>query len=154
MGKKGKLKNKIVRIRGTVRKTKGGFGFLENEEFEEDIFIRKSHMKDAMEGDTVEVELIPRALWKGGPEGFVSIVKERVVRKLVGTLDTNGKSGKNIKNGFLIPMGNSLKEDVYIPQKWLHGARHGDKVLVEIKKFPREGKLPEGEIIEIIARAS
>lgn len=147
MNRKAKSKKKRKLLEGVIRKAKGGFGFLEHEDYEKDIFIRRSHMKDAMEGDVVEVELIPMPLWENGPEGFVVNVKERAVIKVVGTLDKSGK------NGFLIPMENRLKEDIFIPHKWLHGARHGDKLIVKIKRYPSEDRLAEGEVVEIIAKA-
>lgn len=148
MRKKGKKNRKNIIVEGIIRKTKGGFGFLENDRFDKDIFIRRNHLDSAMEGDRAEVELLPEFLWKGGPEGFVVKIKERATKEIVGTLE------KNKKNGFLIPMGDSLKEDVFIPQKWLNGAKNGDKIIVEIRKFPENQKLAEGEVIKIIARAN
>lgn len=148
MRKKGKKNRKNIIVEGIIRKTKGGFGFLENDRFDKDIFIRRNHLDSAMEGDRVEVELLPEFLWKGGPEGFVVKIKERATKEIVGTLE------KNKKNGFLIPMGDSLKEDVFIPQKWLNGAKNGDKIIVEIRKFPENQRLAEGEVIKIIARAN
>lgn len=103
-------------------------------------------MKDAMDGDIAEVALIPMPLWENGPEGFVVNIKERMVTELVGTLDKSGK------NGFLIPMEKRLKEDVFIPSKWLRGAKNGDKLLVKIRKYPQDDRLAEGEVLKIIAR--
>ena len=144
MSKKSKSKKKL--ITGEIYKAKGGFGFLKCDAFEKDVFIARKHMKDAMDGDIAEVALIPMPLWENGPEGFVVNIKERMVTELVGTLDKSGK------NGFLIPMEKRLKEDVFIPSKWLRGAKNGDKLLVKIRKYPQDDRLAEGEVLKIIAR--
>ena len=144
MSRKSKSKKKL--ITGEIYKAKGGFGFLKCDASEKDVFIARKHMKDAMDGDIAEVALIPIPLWENGPEGFVVNIKERMVTELVGTLD------KSRKNGFLIPMEKRLKEDVFIPSKWLRGAKNGDKLLVKIRKYPQDDRLAEGEVLKIIAR--
>ena len=144
MSKKSKTKKKV--ITGEIHRARGGFGFLKSDAFEKDVFIARKHMKDAMDGDIAEVALIPMPLWENGPEGFVVNIKERMVTELVGTLDKSGK------NGFLIPMEKRLKEDVFIPSKWLRGAKNGDKLLVKIRKYPQDDRLAEGEVLKIIAR--
>ena len=144
MSKKAKTKKKV--ITGEIHRAKGGFGFLKSDAFDKDVFIARKHMKDAMDGDIAEVALIPMSLWENGPEGFVVNIKERAITELVGTLDKSGK------NGFLIPMEKRIKEDVFIPSKWLNGAKDGDKLLVRIRKYPQEDRLAEGDVLKIIAR--
>ena len=144
MSKKAKKKKKV--ITGEIHRAKGGFGFLKSDAFDKDVFIARKHMKDAMDGDIAEVALIPMSLWENGPEGFVVNIKERAITELVGTLDKSGK------NGFLIPMEKRIKEDVFIPSKWLNGAKDGDKLLVRIRKYPQEDRLAEGDVLKIIAR--
>lgn len=144
MSKKSKTKKKV--ITGEIHRAKGGFGFLKSDAFDKDVFIARKHMKDAMDGDIAEVALIPMSLWENGPEGFVVNIKERAITELVGTLDKSGK------NGFLIPMEKRIKEDVFIPSKWLNGAKDGDKLLVRIRKYPQEDRLAEGDVLKIIAR--
>lgn len=144
MSKKTKSKKKV--ITGEIHRAKGGFGFLKSDAFDKDVFIARKHMKDAMDGDIAEVALIPMPLWENGPEGFVVNIKERAITELVGTLDKSGK------NGFLIPMEKRIKEDVFIPSKWLNGAKDGDKLLVRIRKYPQDDRLAEGDVLKIIAR--
>ena len=144
MSKKSKTKKKV--ITGEIHRAKGGFGFLKSDAFDKDVFIARKHMKDAMDGDIAEVALIPMSLWENGPEGFVVNIKERAITELVGTLDKSGK------NGFLIPMEKRIKEDVFIPNKWLNGAKDGDKLLVRIRKYPQDDRLAEGDVLKIIAR--
>lgn len=144
MSKKSKTKKKV--ITGEIHRAKGGFGFLKSDAFDKDVFIARKHMKDAMDGDIAEVALIPMSLWENGPEGFVVNIKERAITELVGTLDKSGK------NGFLIPMEKRIKEDVFIPSKWLNGAKDGDKLLVRIRKYPQDDRLAEGDVLKIIAR--
>lgn len=58
---------------GVIRKYEKGFGFIEIREDRErlfkdgdnrDIFVAGKDMKDAMDGDAVSAELLPRHLWR------------------------------------------------------------------------------------------
>ena len=49
-------------------------------------------------------------------------------------------------------MEKRIKEDVFIPSKWLNGAKDGDKLLVRIRKYPQDDRLAEGDVLKIIAR--
>ena len=54
-------------IRGELTKHRKGFGFVISEDIDEDIFISASSMNGAMDGDEVEVDLIPDYLWRESP---------------------------------------------------------------------------------------
>ncbi len=146
---KNKARGKV--ISGKVIKTRGGCGYLTPaEEFgmAGQVYIAVQHMKDAMSGDVATAELLPQPLWAKGPEAFITQVTERAFATVVGTLEITGQSG------FLIPISRELKEDIYVPKNRLFGAKNGDKVRVEIKKYPKDGRLAEGAVAEIIARAN
>jgi len=51
--------------------------------------------------------------------------------------------------GFVVP--EDQPEDIFIPEKDLAGAMHGETVLVELKKF-RMGKRGEGRIVKVLNR--
>ena len=101
MAKKKKRRNYIG---GTIQINKRGFAFVTPEEVSDpkhlelgDIFIGPESQKNAMNGDKVEVDLIPEYLWGNSPEGIVVNVVDRKFTEVVGTFD------KSKKFGFVIP---------------------------------------------------
>ncbi len=66
--------------------------------------------------------------------------------KIVGVLRGNQRGF-----GFVIPDYSIFSEDVFIPDKALHGALDMDTVWVRLTSKPGD-KRPEGEVVEIIAR--
>lgn len=61
-----------------------GFGFVETEELETDIFIGDMDVRGAMHGDTVEVRI--RSFRSGKrPEGTIVKILERGITEAVGT---------------------------------------------------------------------
>ena len=66
---------------------------------------------------------------------------------MVGTFD------KSKKFGFVIPESKKQKEDIFIRKKDFSGAKKGDKVVVQITRYPDQHNSAEGRISEIISRA-
>ena len=58
MGKKNRKKATSEKRTGTLDKNRAGFGFVRQEEGE-DIFVARSNMNGAMNGDLVQVDLLP-----------------------------------------------------------------------------------------------
>lgn len=52
--------------------------------------------------------------------------------------------------GFVIPNDKGIKEDIFIPKKYINKAKTNQKVVVKITKQPSEGKKAEGEIVEVL----
>ena len=141
-----KKKNKNV-LTGTLMKHKRGFGFVECEDLDKDIFISPESMGGAMDGDEVEVDLIPEYLWGSSPEGIITKITNRKLKEIVGTFD------KSKKFGFVIPENRKQNDDVFISKKHFSGAQRGDKVVAEIIRYPDKYNSAEGKITEIISRA-
>ncbi len=134
-------------ITGTVSKHRRGFGFVVSEAVDDDIFIAAGSMKGAMDGDTVEVELVPDYLWRESPEGIITKILRRNTAEVAGTFE------KNKKFGFVIPEGRKGRERVFIRKKDFSGAKRGDKVVASITRYPDRYGSAEGRISEIISRA-
>lgn len=139
-------KNKRKTVIGTLSKHKKGFGFVIPEDETEDIYISAQSIHGAMNGDLVEVDLIPEYLWKSSREGIIIQVVKRNLTEVVGTFE------KNKRFGFVVPEGRKNNEDVFIRKKNFSGARRGDKVIAQITKYPNEENSAEGKITEIISR--
>lgn len=132
---------------GILSKHRKGFGFVSCEEIEDDIFVSAASMGGAMNGDEVEIDLIPDYLWRQSPEGIITKVLNRKTVEVVGTFD------KNKKFGFVVPDGKKYREDVFVRKKDFSGAQRGDKVVACITKYPDKYNSAEGKIVEIISRA-
>lgn len=151
INKSKKLNKKIDKkkdiIIGTLSKHRKGFGFVIPQEGEEDdIFISPSHMNNAMNGDKVAVALMSAAESTRAREGVIDIILERNTKEVVGTLD------KSKKFGFVIPDDKRINDDIFIHKNHLNGAKDGDKVVVNIIKWPEKSNSAEGEVTEIISR--
>ena len=132
---------------GILSKHRKGFGFVSCDEIEDDVFIAASSMHGAMNGDEVEIDLIPEYLWRDSPEAIITKVISRNTTEVVGTFD------KSKKFGFVIPESKKQKEDIFIRKKDFSGAKKGDKVVVQITRYPDQHNSAEGRISEIISRA-
>ncbi len=57
-------------LTGILSKHRRGFGFVTCDGLEQDVFISADSMDGAMNGDEVEMDLIPRHLWRESPGGY------------------------------------------------------------------------------------
>lgn len=140
-------KNKKHVLTGTLSKHRKGFGFVTCEEIDQDVFIAPDSMGNAMDGDLVEIDLIPSYLWRSSPEAIITKVVNRKTTEVVGTFQ------KSKKFGFVVPESKKYREDVFVKKKDFSGAQKGDKVVVQITKYPDRYNSAEGKITEIISRA-
>ncbi len=144
-----KNKKKRPAVTGILTKHKRGFGFVIPDEGgpDRDIFISPADMNGAMEGDRVEVDLIPEYLWHQSPEGIIAGVTDRKLKEVAGVF-SRGK-----KFGFVVPLDRKLNEDIYIPKGAFSGAKNGDFVVAAITRYPDRQNSAEGKITGILARA-
>ena len=120
-----------------------GFGFVEIEDLDTDIFIGEMDVRGAMHGDTVEVRV---RSYRGGkrPEGVIVKVLERGITEVVGTFQRR----KNF--GFVVSDNQKILQDIFIPLEAMNGALDGQKVVAEITAYAEKGKKPEGKIKEVL----
>lgn len=133
-------------ITGTLSKHRKGFGFVLTEDEEKDIYISARSMHGAMDGDLVLADLIPQHLWGSSPEGIITKILQRNTTEVVGTFE------KSKRFGFVVPEGKNRGEDVFIRKKDFSGAQRGDKVVVQITRYPDQENSAEGKITEIVSR--
>mgnify|MGYP004551447533 FL=1 len=119
-----------------------GFGFVEIEGEDEDIFIPEDNTGTAMHQDKVRV-IITREQKEGKRrEGTVIKVLERGMPEIVGTYESSRDFG------FVVSDNPKFSKDVFIPRKDSQGIKNGDKVVVEITSYGSKNKNPEGKIKE------
>ena len=115
-------------ITGTFISNQKGFGFIEVEGREDDLFVPADKVNGAFHLDTVQVRLLTEDKKIPGKrvEAEVVNVLERVTTQIVGTF----QKSKNF--GFVIPDNQKLAEDIFIPKEYCAGAMDGHKVVVDI----------------------
>ena len=122
-----------------------GFGFVEIEGEEQDIFIPEDHVCGAMDGDKVQISLLPGKAEAGKRrEGKIERILERAVKQVVGTF----QKSKNF--GFVVPDNVKFQQDIFIPIERSQGAVNGHKVVVEITDYGNKRRKPEGKVVEVI----
>jgi len=144
MGKK----KKKQRIEGIFRANEKGFGFVEIDPEEEDLFIPSGSANGALNGDTVQVVIFkPKEGTKRAEAKVVKILK-REKETVVGIF----QKSKNF--GFVVPDNKKFGTDIFISKSKCKEAKNNDKVIAKILKYPERGKNAEGEIIEILGNVN
>lgn len=134
---------KTERIIGTFISNQRGFGFVEVDGREEDLFIPEDKVNGAYHLDTVEVALLRKPSGKRQEAEVIKVI-ERGTNTIVGTFQ------KNRTFGFVIPDNQKLAEDIFIPIERSKGAVDGHKVVVELTDYGNDRKKPEGKVVEIL----
>lgn len=129
---------------GIFRANPKGFGFVNVEGQEQEIYIASEYTFHALNGDKVLVKLLDEVGQAKNREGKIVKILKRELETIVGTF-------KNSKNfGFVVPDDKKIDTDVFISKKNFEGAKENQKVVVKIVKYPEMGKNAEGKIIEIL----
>ena len=147
-------------IVGTFIGNDKGFGFVEVEGRDEDIFIPAQDTFGAMDGDEVIVLLkkkrsrtedddSPKPFSvKKREEGIVYKISKRNTTEVIGTFY------KSSGFGFVVADNRKISQDIYISKQLRRDAKNEDKVVVAITKYPENGKKAEGKIVEILGKAN
>lgn len=131
---------------GRLDVNKRGFGFVFRGEGQGDIFIPENEMKNAMNGDKVQVKVIRETAGTKRAEGEIMQILERKNSKVIGVYEESKAFG------FVVPEDNKIHHDIFINKKNRNFAENGDVVVVEITKWPEKGRNPEGLITEILGK--
>jgi len=131
-------------VRGKLQTHRDGYGFVAPEGGGEDIFIPLRHMKNAMHGDTVEVQAALSGRGAGKLEGRVTAVAERASSRIVGRYE------ETRRGAIVIPEETRLNLVVAIPPKGRGQAQDGQQVVADITSYPIGGRPAEGRIVEVL----
>ena len=127
---------------GTFIGNQKGFGFVELENEEDDIFIPANSVGTAMHQDKVRVLVKKKSGSGKRQEGTVVEILERGTTEVVGTFQ------RERDYGFVLCDNQKYAKDIYIAAKNSKGVRDGDKVVAEIIDYGDERHKPEGRIKE------
>lgn len=144
MTKRGKYtKPENEALIGTFISHPKGFGFVEIEGRTEDLYIPEGRINGAFHNDTVQVALLPGQRGRR-QEAEVTKVINHGITTVVGTYEQS----KNF--GFVVPDNTKMASDIFVSRERSKGAVNGHKVVVEITEYGKNGKKPEGKIVEIL----
>lgn len=132
---------------GTFISNARGFGFVEIEGREQDLFIPEHEVNGAFHKDTVQVELLKEQRGKR-QEARITAVVSHGLTTVVGTYE------KSKSFGFVIPDNDKISSDIFVPAERSKGAVTGHKVVVEITSYGDERHKPEGKVVEILGHAN
>ncbi len=135
-------------IPGTLQGSPKGFGFfLPDDKGRDDIYIPFDHLNGAMHNDKVLVRIMrTKKNVSGREEGEVIRILHHANEQIVGIYEDLPAYG------FVNADENRIYQDVFIPQSCRNGAVNGDRVVVEITRWPEKRRNPEGKVIEILGQ--
>ena len=133
--------------KGIMRANKKGFGFVEIENMEDDVYISQDNMNGAIHDDVVLVEIISK-MNIDKMEGRILKIIERRVQRFIGLISFDKKG-----IGHVDLDDSKIKLDIEVPREKSLNAVDGHKVVVELGKKISNGKY-EGEVVEIIGHVN
>ena len=130
--KKGNKKSSKIEpliFTGTFISNSKGFGFVEVEDLDEDLYIPADYTLGAFHQDTVEAQLLSKGVTAGKRiEARITKILEHNMEEVVGTFQ------KSTNYGFVVPDNAKLNCDIFIPKEKTMGAMDGHKVVAKIYK--------------------
>ncbi len=147
-GKFIKAKHSDKELIGTFISHPKGFGFVEIDGRDEDLYIPENFVNGAFHKDTVKVALLSGQNGRRQEAQVIEILS-RGMRQIVGIYD---KSNKNY--GFVIPDNTKINDDIFVPVERSKGAVSGHKVVCEITDYGKNNRKPEGKVTEILGHVN
>lgn len=131
---------------GQLAASDKGYGFvIPDDPVEEDVFISPDSLASAMHGDRVVARIHSQRPTGGkAREGEVIRIVRRANNKIVGSFEASRRYG------FVSPDDPRIRQDIFVPKDSFGGAKNGDKVVVEIVKWPEKKRSAEGRISEVL----
>ncbi len=143
-------KSKGKRMVGVFQRREGGFGFVRpsgavpGDAEVADVYIPARRTKDAATGDEVAVRLIAPGHKHPGPRGEIVEIIERSTRRFVGTyFERDGYAMVQVD-------GTLFRQPIVVGDPEASDAQNGDKVVLEMVRFPSNIREGEGVIAEIL----
>lgn len=131
-------------VQGTYQACANRFGFLLTDEFHEDIYISEADRLNAVNGDTVEVKVIKSFYGRHKNEGIVKRIISRATNIFIGTFK------KMRFGGEVEPLDEKIPIIIDVLDEDTKNAQTGERVIVEVERWPGKRANAQGKIIEII----
>ncbi len=132
-------------IRGTIDFNKRGMAYLITEGEASDIKIEKNKTANALQADTVLAKVNRQKNGKLIAEVVEVIARNKT--KFTGTIEVNKT------NAFVRPDTTKIHVDFYIDLDDVNGAKHGEKVIVELSEWKAKEKSPRAKVEKVLGAA-
>ncbi len=132
--------------RGVIDFVNPRYAYVIVEEFEQDIWVHVNDMATALDGDVVLLEIFfnpSRTCCKGR---VVEII-QRNKTQFIGTLALTRHLA------FVVVSGRKMHHDIFVPLNSLQGAKHAQKVIVQLTHWKLQAKNPSGKIIKLLGKS-
>ncbi|MDA0193726.1 MAG: ribonuclease R [Bacteroidetes bacterium] len=148
-GHRFKLNREPETLIGTVDYVNPNFAYIETPEGEDDIWVHTRNMLNALDGDTVKVNITTSGRKDRRPEGEVIEVIKRDRTQFVGRVQINPNYI------FVIPDFKKMHVDIFVYPENAKGIKPDDKVIVEVSQWHgvKGNKNPIGKIIQVLGKA-
>lgn len=137
-----KVKRAVPELTGRVQMTREGFVFVIVDGQEDDVFVKASKTRGALNGDTVRVAVTKPRTEKRKCEGEVVEIVERSQRPFVGILHVTGQQA------WVLMSAKTMPYDIEVPVP--EGVASGTKVAAVVDRWDRGEPNPSGHIVDIL----
>ncbi len=141
------LENSHLR-KGVMRANKKGFGFVEVDGLDDDIYVSQDNMNGAIHDDVVLVEITSK-MNIDRIEGRVLKIIERRIQRYIGLMKFDDKG-----MGHVVLDDSKIKLNIQVPKEKSMNAVDGHKVVVEVDKMMNHNGRCEGHVCEIIGHVN
>ena len=140
-----RINNRGLMLDGRFERRSNGKNFFVPDDDGNIIYIPERNSKHAMNGDRVRVQLLAKRK-RAETEGAVVEILEHKQTRFVGVLEVQKHFA------FLVMDSKFLSNDIFVSKEDLLGAKHGDKVVVEIVEWPAKANNPIGKVINVLGK--
>ncbi|WP_375584320.1 ribonuclease R [Cyclobacterium xiamenense] len=137
-------------ITGEVDFVNARFAFIipeDQEKKENDILVKETDLKTALDGDKVRILVLPQKGKGGKREGKVLEILERCRDEFVGRVEISPRFA------FVVPDFKKMHQDIFVKKTDLAGAQHNQKVIVKLTDWKEGDKSPTGKIVRVLGEA-
>ncbi len=133
---------------GKVQMTREGFVFVLVEGMQDDIFVKASKTRQALNGDTVIVAVTREAGRDHRREGEIVKIVERSQRPFVGVYHTVGAQA------WVLMQSKSMPYDIEVDaeEAAAMGAQRGMKVAAIVDSWNRNDPAPRGHVVDVLGK--
>lgn len=133
-------------IKGVLEITRSGLGYVVVKETDgSDIIIKQGDFNTALNGDTVRAKITKQNLNSGRREGVITEVVERKQTQFIGHIQLSPNFA------FFVPQSKKPIPDFYVAKENLNGAKHQQKVVVELLSWNKENKKPTAKVVSFMS---
>jgi ribonuclease R len=137
---------KSEEYQGIVDHVSSRFAYVKISDEQPDVYVKSSDLSSAVDGDTVRIVIFPTRHGEH-PEGKVTEVMKRNRNRFVGKIEMS----KNF--AFVIADARKIHQDFFIYPENINGAKHGDKVIVEVLNWADDDRKPEAKVTDVLGQA-